>query len=748
MRKGKLKSVLALSSALLCGLTCLGGVSLISSCSSTSEGYLYIDSEPSQTTYAVGDTFSLKGLSVYGKKVVNGYLSNTDSVLIEDYSTSIKEGSVLETEGEFDVTVSRNGYGSTSFKIYVGDVKVNKLVIRQLPRKLSYKVGDKFKTDGLSLAIATYQGGKEIGSGVTLVNDQYSLSIKNGEKLNTEGSYLVECYKEGYQSVYFTISVLTENTSLSNIMSTLVNSHNYELEIYNTVATTVNEYGFHYKEIVNSNYFNKITYKKSSADEAEEDRGLSEESNIAYVNYDKGVYQVDLTKQDSEGNPKPGKVLSGETKWYKADLVTNLEAFKNVDIPTTTKNGKFIVEVVLDRDEVEANIGQTNESWTTSIANNPFAAAFLTVCGWSDSLISILTTIEIETDGETYLNLKGNLGGYGYTTLNVSSIGHASSDVLDIYMNNTSRTFDTTVDECVKTPKLLELFTDKLHNYTITLSGSLNDGTTFTSYNIYFGDNFIWFEPSSYYRSLYYQMYKAIPYSSGYFAVNTPNDKLLELFGKDATVEGETGTREVYTEDGTGVYSIYATPSYDKTLNTFSDTIEFDSKHIDLVSYTDSETKKKVAVDPKDFTQYEYSSMKADDNDSSLSYNFMFEEIGCLLDTSLTPNYANTWFLETRLSTDEAPFIVSYDPNALKVLGQALLGSEYSKYSSQFNCAVISPTYEIDENTKEITNITNLELWCLNMNTYRGYASKFGSINDTSLPEMVTTALSNNGITL
>ncbi len=743
MKKGKLKSVLALSSALLCGFTSLGGVSLISSCSISSKGCLYIDSEPTQTTYAVGDTFSAKGLTVYGKQIVNGYLSNTDSTLIEDYTTSIKDGSVLENEGEFDVIVSRKGYGSASFKIYVGNVEVKKLVLRQMPRKLSYKVGDKFNTNGLSLAIATYKGDTEVGSGVTLVDGQYSLSIKNGEKLNTEGSYLVECYKEGYQSVYFTISVLTENTSLSTIMTKLVNSHNYELEIYNTVATTVNEYGFHYKEIINSDYFNKITYKKSAADEDEEDRGLSEESNIAYVNYDKGVYQVDLTQQDSEGNPKPGKVLSGETKWYKADLVTNLEAFKNVDIPTTTRNGKFIVEVVLDRDEVEANIGQTTETWTNSIANNPFAAAFLTVCGWSDSLISILTTIEIETDGQTYLNLKGNLGGYGYTTLNVSSIGNASSDVLDVYMQNTSRTFDTTIDDCVKTPKLLELFTGKLHNYTITLSGSLSDGTTFTYYNIYFGDNFIWFEPSSYYRSLYYQAYQKIPFSSGYIAVNTPNDKLKDMFGQK---DGEE-SREVYTEDGTGVYSICAIPSYDSTNKVFTDTIEFTTEKVDLVSYKDS-TGKSVAVDPKDFTQYEYESMPTSEDDSSLSYSFIFEDIACLLDSSLTPNYANTWFLETRLSTDTAPFIISYDPTVLKILGTALLGSEYNQYKNQFNSAVISPTYEIDETTNEVTKVTNLELWCLNMNTYRGYASKIGSIKETSLPEIVTTALTDNGITL
>lgn len=76
------------------------------------------------------------------------------------------------------------------------------------------------------------------------------------------------------------------------------------------------------------------------------------------------------------------------------------------------------------------------------------------------------------------------------------------------------------------------------------------------------------------------------------------------------------------------------------------------------------------------------------------------------------------------------------------------MGSEYNQYKNQFNSAVISPTYELDETTNEVTKVTNLELWCLNMNTYRGYASKIGSIKDTSLPEIVTTALTDNGITL
>ncbi len=739
MKRLKIKSVLALSTALVCGLVSVGGVSLLSSCSLSTNGSLYIDSEPTKTTYSVGESLDLTGLVVYGKKADGQYLSNTESVLIEDYKTSIANGATLDKDGEFDVVVTKSGYVSASFKIYVGDVAVKKLVIRQLPRKLSYKVGEKFNTNGISLAIATYKNGVEQGSGITLVEGQYNLSIKNGEKLNKEGNFLVEVYKDGYQSVYFTIAVSTVNNSFSNIMNTLENTRNYEIEIYNTVATTVNEYGFHYKEIVTNDYFNKITYKKSAADEAEEERGLSEESNIAYVNYQKGVYQVNLAELDDKGYPTPGKVLSDKEKWYKADLASVFDIFKSVEIPTTTKNGKFVIEVVLDKDEVDANAGADNETWTNSIANNPFADKFLELCGWSDSLISILTTIDIETDGTSYLSMKGNLGGYGYTSVYVSNIGLASVSELDDYMNYDERSFDTNIDDCVKVPQLKEIFEAPLHNYTMTLRGSYG-GETFTSYNILFGDNFIWFEPSNYYRKLYYSQTGLIPFSCGYFASQTANTALAELFAEDTE-----DAKKPFTPDGKGIYSVCAVPSYDATTDKFSDKLEFTTEYIDLQTYTDPTTKQTVVADPTDFNLFEYTALEADGTESDLSYGFIFEEIGCLLTEQ---KYASTWFIESRLSTDTAPFIISYDGDTMKLLGEAILGSEYSSYKSQFNSAIICPTYEIDETTNEVISVSSLELWLLNMSTYRGYSNELTSINDTSLPEFVSTFLSDKDISL
>ena len=733
--KRNVRNVLTLASCLLLGGTIAGGTSLLTSCSTTENGSLVIDSLPLKVNYNLDDTLDLTGLVVYGKKAYGDYLSNTESVLITDYTTNIKHGSKLANKGVFDIVVSKKGYGSTSFKISVGDIEVNKLVIRSLPRKLSYKVGDKFNLNGLSLSIAKFVNGVEEGNGTNLQEGEYQTSIKAGQVLDKEGSFLVEIYKEGYESVYFQISVLTENNDFVNIVNKLKYSKNYQMEIYNTVGTTVDENGFHYKELVTENYFEKIVYQKSQADEPEDLRGLSIQSDIAYVNYDKGVYQVDLKNRIEETNdPKPGKVLSGKTKWYEADLVTIFNAFDPATIPTTTKNGKFVIEVILDEGEREANVGVTNEDWTKSLEANPFADKFLAICGWSDSLISILSTIEIETNGETYINIRGNLGGYGYTTLNVSGIGSTKEDDLDAYVARTDRSFDTSIDDCVKQPKLLELFTSKISNYTQTLNGTDANGNHFTSMYIYYGDNFVWFEPTSEFRRLYYLETKKKIGGSGFIAVSSPNETLATLFA-------DTGL----TSDGTGIYALKTTTTSNATNDQFKDTLTIDKSHFSiLIDYVNGAN---VKAEPSSFKSRTYDCPVLPKE--GIDAKYIFEEIGGLIDPSVEPNYASTWFLETRLSTNANPFIISYEPKVLETLCENILGKgSYNKYKSQFNSAVICPTYEIDETTKEITKVSAIELWCINLNTYRGFVSSLTELNETNLPDHISAVLAEANITL
>lgn len=713
----KVRNLLTLTGSLLLvgGITLQAG--LLTSCENTTiEGVLVVDSLPLKVNYNLNEKLDLTGLVVYGKKIEGEFLSNTESVLIENFETSLKDGETLDKEGEFDVVISAKGYQETSFKITVGDVTVKKLVVRVRPRKVSYKVGEQFNTNGLSVAIQEFKNGKEEGAPVSLKADEYKTSIVNGQVLDKEGSFLVEVYKDGYESVYFQIAVLTENNDLVNVLTTLSSTRSYQIEIYNTVATTVDQNGFHYKEVVNENYYNKITYNKSQAEEPEDQRGLNEASNVAYVNYTGGVYQVDLKNTLDDGTPAPGKVLSGETKWYDADLVDTFEGFDLKSAPTTTKNGKFVIEIILDEKEKAANSGQENQDWTKSLAANPFATKFLGLCGWSDSLIEILTTIDIETDGFSYLNLRGNLGGYGYTTLNVSDIGFASVEELDQYVARTDRHYDTSIDDCVKEPKLLELFQNKLSNYTLEFNGQDNQGNRFVSCYTYLNDNVVWFQPTNEIRRLYASDGITLN-ASGFICVSEPNATLASIIPSSG--------------DGSGIYEIHT----DVTSNgqSFSDSFTLDRNHISLV--LDNGQK----ADPSTFKTRTY---KGYGELSDLDTTFIFEELGCLIDSSLEKNYANSWFLETRLSSESNPFIISYNPEVLELLCETMLGKgSYKQYKSDFNSAIISPTYEINENTHEVDRVTALEFWCLNLNTLRGYVNSLTEINSSTIPDYVSQTL-------
>jgi len=715
--KRKLKNIAIVSLALLTGTVGVGlAATSLTSCSTNSKS-LYIDSLPLKTSYKVGEAFSLEGLAVYGKESLGSYLDNSKSELIEDYSTSIEEGTILENEGEFTVTITKNGYNSTFFKITVGDVTVSKLYLKALPRKLAYNVGEKFKTNGLAVCIADFKNGTLVrGTDKTLGADEYNISTKNGEVLNKEGDFVIEISKSGYESEYFTIAVSTEDSSLYDLIKLIQDTNNYTMEIYNTVATTVDTNGFHYKEFITDDYFEKITYKKTEAEEDEEYRGLNPDTDIAYVNYEKGVYQVDLMNTDENGDPTPGKVLSDQTKWKKADLVYTMDEFSLDDVPTTTRNGKYIYEVKLDRSEVDANAGQTSTTWTNSLANNPFAASFLSVCGWSESLIEILTTIDISittTSSSQTLLLKGNLGGYGYTTVSVSR--RTSQATLDTYMQKSDRSFDTNVDDIVKEPYLLDLFTNGPKSYTrVIYASNQSTGESYNAFYIYYGENFLWFQPTTAFRAYYDNLYEqnygygiSLP-ASGYINVTTPSSEL-----------------ESYTGHSTGVFKITGSVSKDG-----------EEDYIDSLSLSTSSLSYYASSDTFKDATYE-------DSNGAIDTNFLFPKIKGLLDTSLETNYANTFFEYTRLSSDTTPFIVSYDINAMKLFYDAFIGDnsfESTRKSVGFNTCTILPTYNVDDNNNK-TGITSLDIYLLNMNTYSGYAVYYTEINDTTLPNYANSVL-------
>lgn len=74
-----------------------------------SDNYLKITELPTTTKYVVGDAFNHLGLEVVDK----------DDKKVTDYNLSIADGTILNEVGEFEVTVSKVQYKSTSFNIKV-----------------------------------------------------------------------------------------------------------------------------------------------------------------------------------------------------------------------------------------------------------------------------------------------------------------------------------------------------------------------------------------------------------------------------------------------------------------------------------------------------------------------------------------------------------------------------------------------------------------------------------------------------
>ena len=278
------------------------------------------------------------------------------------------------------------------------------------------------------------------------------------------------------------------------------------------------------------------------------------------------------------------------------------------------------------------------------------------------------------------------------------------------------------------------MFTSKISNYTQTLNGTDANGNHFTSMYIYYGDNFVWFEPTSEFRRLYYLETKKKIGGSGFIAVSSPNETLATLFA-------DTGL----TNDGTGIYALKTTTTSNATNDQFKDTLTIDKSHFSIL--TDYVNGANVKAEPTSFKSRTYDCPVLPKE--GIDAKYIFEEIGGLIDPSVEPNYASTWFLETRLSTNANPFIISYEPKVLETLCENILGKgSYNKYKSQFNSAVICPTYEIDETTKEITKVSAIELWCINLNTYRGFVSSLTELNETNLPDHISAVLAKANITL
>lgn len=148
----------------------------------TNYDVLKIASYP-KTEFILNEYFSIDGLVV-----------TCNDVEVTDYSVSLSTSNRLTTPGPQKVEISKEGYQSAFYDIYVYPEKA--LHVQSLPDKTAYDEGEAFDSTGLVIY-------DERDNEVT----DYELSIPNGTILKGAGNKTITVSKDDYPSTSFTIKV-------------------------------------------------------------------------------------------------------------------------------------------------------------------------------------------------------------------------------------------------------------------------------------------------------------------------------------------------------------------------------------------------------------------------------------------------------------------------------------------------------------------------------------------------------------
>ncbi|MBQ3006736.1 MAG: leucine-rich repeat protein [Clostridia bacterium] len=149
-----------------------------------------INSNPSRTSYYVGDTLDTSGLTLTAK-----YNNGTTKTISRGFTCT---PTTLNTEGTQEITVIYEGK-TTCFNVFVNAVEILEITIEKEPENLNYFVGDTLDTNGLEILISYNNGTTEtITSGFTCTP----------EILETEGTQKITVSYSG-KTTTFNVSVAT-----------------------------------------------------------------------------------------------------------------------------------------------------------------------------------------------------------------------------------------------------------------------------------------------------------------------------------------------------------------------------------------------------------------------------------------------------------------------------------------------------------------------------------------------------------
>lgn len=152
---------------------------------------LYLDISNIRTIFTIGEKFSYEGLIVKDK---NGNEIN-------DYEISLKRGTILNTSGLIDITVSKTHFKDASFQIEVITQKI--LLLNKKPAKTEYKIGEQINLNDIEIVETPNYD----------IVEEYDLFLDNQEIspshiFNESGHFKVEIKKDNYIPTYFEIDVL------------------------------------------------------------------------------------------------------------------------------------------------------------------------------------------------------------------------------------------------------------------------------------------------------------------------------------------------------------------------------------------------------------------------------------------------------------------------------------------------------------------------------------------------------------
>lgn len=398
---------------------------------------LEITSFPKRVSYKTGEQIEFAGLKVMGYLYYDGMKNpNTGvDIALEELSFSIAEGTVL-TAGRKTVNLTFAGYEGISFDVDVNDKLVEKVAyIRRDPSHKSYLLEEGYATvdfADMQVYYRTFEDGVAKGSDVKLNPDKYKLSMPTGTKITAEGNYevIVTPIDSTIVGTTFSISVFAKDTSIQDLVRTLQTAENYQYEIKNNVGTTKDTNGFHYVRTVTKDYYDEIDYQNTSDGAGNIEFSTNKiKSHVGYTTYTEGDKTGIMSYYEDElGSITGGKVVVEgiEGTWRaRADAFATLFDKFTVDLlPNKKLNGKFLIIPV---EQVEGD----DEDGTNTLKKYPLLDQFLSFCGWSGSLITIMTRFTVSLGENNALTMRAIFGDYGYTEMILTNVGTASIRKVD-----------------------------------------------------------------------------------------------------------------------------------------------------------------------------------------------------------------------------------------------------------------------------------------------------------------------------